>query len=168
MSIAKQFDGNQTAENEIRASIQRWASALESRDLDSMFQEYAEDAMLYDVMPPYKTVGIVNIRKIWENCLPYFPAKFKSEHRDIVVHADENIAVMHCVHHFSTEDVNHPCSQSWFRATVSYRRMNGQWKIFHEHVSLPFNPMNNQVWFIRNPDQLDLPDYSSNTPSNNS
>jgi hypothetical protein len=54
---------------------------------------------------------------------------------------------------------DHPCGQTWMRVTVGYRRIDGKWKVTHEHVSVPFNPMNNQAWQIKNPDLLDMPDY---------
>lgn len=67
-------------------------------------------------------------------------------------------AVVHGLHNFETE-TPHPCNQSWIRITVCYRRIEGEWKVVHEHVSLPFNPMNNQAWEIKDPDSLDMPDY---------
>jgi len=45
------------------------------------------------------------------------------------------------------------------RVTVGYRRIDGQWKVVHEHVSVPFNPMDNQVWFIRDPNTVAASDY---------
>jgi hypothetical protein len=31
----------------------------------------------------------------------------------------------------------------------------------HEHVSIPFNPMNNTAWMITDPDKVDMPDYGT-------
>jgi hypothetical protein len=45
------------------------------------------------------------------------------------------------------------------RVTVGYRKINGKWKVIHEHVSIPFNPMNSQAWMIKNPDVVDMPNY---------
>ena len=53
----------------------------------------------------------------------------------------------------------HSCGQTWMRATVGYRRIDGKWKVVHEHVSVPFNPMDNQAWFMRDPNTVDAPDY---------
>ena len=37
------------------------------------------------------------------------------------------------------------------RVTVCYRRMGGEWRVVHEHVSLPFDPMTGQVSYITDP-----------------
>jgi hypothetical protein len=54
---------------------------------------------------------------------------------------------------------DHPCGQTWMRVSIGFRRLEGSWKVVHEHVSIPFNPMDNQAWFIANPDVADMPDY---------
>jgi uncharacterized protein (TIGR02246 family) len=143
----------------IRHMMHEWSRALEAKDLDQLFKDYAPDAVLYDAIPPYKTCGVDNICQVWANCLPYFPDIFQSEHRDIQVHVAGDTAFMHCMHHFITTPAEHPCGQTWMRVTVGYRKINGKWKVIHEHVSIPFNPMNSQAWMIKNPDVVDMPNY---------
>lgn len=147
-------------EEEIRDLVAKWSQALENKDLDGLTANYTTDTLLFDGIPPYKTVGGENIRKVWENCLPYFPERFKSEHRDVVVNVDGDVAFVHCVHHFIPMPADHPCGQTWMRVTVCFRRIDGQWKVLHEHVSIPFNPMNNEAWYITNPDEVTMPEYS--------
>lgn len=144
----------------IRRLISAWSMALEAKDADALVADYAADAVLFDAIPPYKTVGPENIRQLWINCLPHFPAKFKSEHRDIVIHVTGDTAIMHGLHHFIPTPADHPCGQTWMRVTAGFRRIDGKWKVAHEHVSVPFNPMNSQAWFIRDPNTVDMPNYS--------
>jgi uncharacterized protein (TIGR02246 family) len=152
---------NNMSEDEaaIRRVIARWSAALEAKDLDGLVADYADDAVLFDAIPPYKTVGKAAIRQVWANCLPYFPEKFKSEHRDIVIHVSGDTAMMYGLHHFIPEPADHLIGQNWLRVTVGDRRINGQWKSVHDHISTPFNPMNNQAWMIRDPNTVDMPDY---------
>jgi uncharacterized protein (TIGR02246 family) len=146
-------------EAEIRRLISKWSKALEAKDLDALTADYAPDAVLYDAIPPYKAVGVESIRKAWESCLPYLP-EFKSVHRDLTIHVDGDMAFVHGLHNFETKG-EHPCSQSWIRITVCYRRFNGDWKVVHEHASQPFNPMDNHAWRIADPDVLGAPDYGA-------
>jgi ketosteroid isomerase-like protein len=74
--------------------------------------------------------------------------------------------IMYCLHHFIPVPADHPSGQTWMRVTVGYRRINGQWKSVHDHISIPFNPMNNQAWMIRDPNSVDMPDYGA-APSGN-
>ncbi|MEZ6047922.1 MAG: nuclear transport factor 2 family protein [Planctomycetaceae bacterium] len=128
--------------------------------MQGLTADYVDDAVLYDAIPPYKTVGAENIRKIWESCLPHFPESFRSEHRDLEVHVDGNVAMVHGLHRFIPDDPEHPCGNTWMRITVGYRKIDGAWKVVHEHVSIPFNPMDSTAWFINNPADLSQPDYS--------
>lgn len=143
----------------IRDLMAAWGRAVEKRDLDTIEAGYAPNAVLYDAIPPYKTEGPQNIRKVWEACFPYFPENFKSEHRDIEVHLDGDVAFVHCVHRFLPTPADHPCGMTWMRVTVGYRRIDGTWKVVHEHVSIPFNPMNNQAFYIADPDVIETPNY---------
>ncbi len=129
--------------------------------MDGIVADYADDAILFDAIPPYKVVGKEAIRQAWANCLPYFPERFTSEHRDVVIHVSGNTAIMHGIQHFIPTPADHPAGQTWMRVTVGYQRIDGQWKSVHDHISIPFNPMNNQAWLIRDPDTMDVPDYGA-------
>lgn len=155
------MQNDEKAEQEIRDLLATWRAALEAKDLDGLTADYAANAVLYDAIPPYKAEGVEAIRTAWECCLPYLP-DFKSVHRDLVIHATNDMAVVHGLHSFETEG-SHPCSESWVRISVCYRRIRGDWKVVHEHASMPFNPMNSQIWPIRDPGKLDSPDYSAGT-----
>lgn len=147
-------------EAEIRRMMQSWSDAIERKDVDALVVDYAPKALLFDAIPPYKTVGAQKIREVWSNCLPYFPEKFKSEHRDVQIHVNGDTAFACGLHHFIPEDPENPCGMTWMRITVGYRRIDGKWKVVHEHVSIPFNPMDNTAWMIKDPGSLDMPDYS--------
>lgn len=148
-------------EAEIRRLIKAWSDALEAKDIDRLLADYAADAVLFDAIPPYKTVGVENIRRAWEQCLPHFPESFRSEHRDLVVHVAGDVAFAHGLHHFVPTPADHPAGQTWIRVSIGYRRLTGRWKVVHEHVSIPFNPLDNQAWHIKNPDELTMPDYGN-------
>src|SRR5688572_26516223 len=147
----------------IRQLIAAWSNALEAKDVDGLTADYAPDALLFDAIPPYKTAGAAKIREVWANCLPYFPETFKSEHRDLVIHVDGDLAFVHGLHHFVPTPADDPSGQTWMRVTACYRRIDGRWKVVHEHVSIPFNPMDNQAWYIKNPEVADMPNYGEPT-----
>lgn len=159
LELAAQIAGMSDDEAAIRQIIHAWSTALEAKDVEGLVADYADDAVLFDAIPPYKTVGKEAIRQVWANCLPYFPERFKSEHRDIVIHVSGDTAIMHGMHHFIPEPAEHPSGDTWMRVTIGYRRIAGKWKSVHDHISIPFNPMNNQAWKIPDPDKVDMPDY---------
>ncbi len=152
---------NSEDERAILDLMAKWRSALENKDVESMMEDYQDDAVLFDACPPYKAVGVQAIKKTWEACLPYFPDEFKSEHRDLQVQVDGDVAFVYGIHHFVPTPSDHPCGQTWMRISIGLKRIEGDWRVAHEHCSLPFNPMNNQAWYITDPSKLEMPDYSA-------
>lgn len=145
----------------IRTLLTAWTRAIEAKDLDGITAHYTADTVLFDAIPPYKTVGKEAIRQTWANCLPFFPEQFTVELRDVVVQVSSEVAWVHFLLHFAATPPDHPCGQTWMRSTVCLQRRGGVWVANHEHISLPFNPMNNQTWVITDPAVVDAPDYSS-------
>jgi uncharacterized protein (TIGR02246 family) len=145
----------------IRTLLTAWARAIETKDLDGITAHYRSDTLLFDAIPPYQTVGKEAIRQAWANCLPFFPERFTTDLRDLVVQVSGDVAWAHFLIHFSATPPDHPCGQTWMRATTAYLRRGGVWVTTHEHVSVPFNPVNNQAWFITDPAVIDAPDYSA-------
>ncbi len=146
-------------ESQIRHLLTAWTNAVTAKDLDGIVANYAADIVLYDAIPPYKTIGTSAVRQAWANCLPFFPEAFRLELRDIVIHVSDGLGVAHYLCHFAPTPAGHPCGQTWMRVTEGYRRTGDAWQVIHSHVSVPFNPMNNQAWFISDPEVVDTPDY---------
>lgn len=144
--------------------ITAWARAIAAKDVDGITAHYTADTVLFDAIPPYKTIGREAIRQAWINCLPYFPDHFTTDLRDVTVQASGDVGWAHFLLHFSATPADHPCGQTWMRATVAFRRRAGAWVADHEHVSVPFNPMNNQAWFITDPEAATVPDFGGAAP----
>jgi uncharacterized glyoxalase superfamily protein PhnB/ketosteroid isomerase-like protein len=121
--------------------------------------DYLPDAVLFDAIPPYRTVGRDAIKAIWEQCFPFFPETFRSEHKDLQIEVSGDLAFVHGLHHFVPEPADHPSGSTWMRVTACYRRVDGKWRVSHEHVSIPFDPMSGKASFIR--DGKDAPDVSA-------
>lgn len=135
-------------EADIRELIARWSKAVEAKDAAAVVEAYTPGTVLYDAMPPARTVGVDAIQAVWEQAFPYFPDTFRSEHRDLTVEVDGDVAFVHGLHHFVPEPADHPCGSTWMRVTACYRRLDGRWRVVHEHVSIPFDPTTGQASLI--------------------
>jgi PhnB protein len=133
----------------IRAIIAKWTRAVEAKDAKAIVADYLPDAVLFDAIPPYRTQGREAIAALWEQCFPFFPEKFRSEHKDLEIEVSGDVAFVYGLHHFVPEPADHPCGSSWMRVTACYRRVDGQWRVAHEHVSVPFDPMSGKASFIQ-------------------
>lgn len=138
-------------EASIRGLVAGWSRALEARDADGLVAHYAEDAVIFDCVAWGVALGREELRKIWRNCLPHFPARFQSVHRDLRVAVGGDAAFIHALHRIVPEEP-HPAGDTWMRATACYQRIEGRWLAVHEHVSIPFDPMTGRAVFIADPD----------------
>ena len=135
-------------EAEIRSLIADQASAICAKDLPRNLGHYADDTVVFDVKPPFQIRGVAAFRRMWEACLPYFPESKGTETRDLQVHVSGDLALAHWLWRLTGIDPQHPAARMWFRTTAGYQRTaQGQWKIVHEHCSVPFDPATNQAVF---------------------
>lgn len=137
-------------EAEIRQLIADQQRAICTKNVDQIMFRYANEAILFDVKPPFQTKGKDAIRQVWEDCLPYFPESFGMETRDLTVAVNDNLAIAHWLFHFTGEQ-DHPAMRMWMRATAACQKKGDHWQILHEHISVPFNPMNSQAVLTLNP-----------------
>jgi PhnB protein len=140
--------GNAKDVEEIERLVSDWSRAVEAKDPEKIVANYGPDTVLFDAIPPARTVGARDIGRIWSECLPYFPEKFRSEHKDLTIHVDGDLAIVHGLHHFVPEPADHPAGSTWMRITIVFRRNGGGWRVIHEHVSIPFDPMTNAAVYL--------------------
>ena len=138
-------------EAQIRQLIADQARAICAKDLDRLMAHYATDAIIFDVKPPFQTLGADAFRRVWEACLPYFPASFGTETRDLRVVVSGDLAFAHWLWRFTGMEKDHPAMQTWIRNTGGYRRNQGRWQIVHEHCSVPFDPYTSKAVFTLEP-----------------
>ena len=62
---------------------------------------YARDIVFFDCKPPFQTRGADAFRRIWEACLPFFPASFGIESRDLRIFVGGDSAFAHWLFRFS-------------------------------------------------------------------
>jgi uncharacterized protein (TIGR02246 family) len=138
-------------EAQIRQLIANQVSAICAKDIDRIMAHYAQDVTIFDVKPPFQIKGADAFRRIWQECLPYFPDSFEIESRDLSVTVSGDLAIAHWLFHFTGMEKDHPAAQMWMRNTVSYQRNQGKWQIVHEHCSVPFDPETSKAVFTLEP-----------------
>ena len=128
-----------------------WSKALEKRDLDAMTANYHRNIHIFDISPPYQTTGIKAYRKLWEQSFAFFPEKFKSVHKNLKVTVDGNVAVLHGLHRIEAVKPSTGPEMSWIRATICFQKIDRQWLVTHEHISIPGDMATGSLAFISKP-----------------
>jgi uncharacterized protein (TIGR02246 family) len=125
-------------EAEITALTDHWKKALAEKNIDGMLENYAEDVVVFDVPPPLQIKGRDALRENNENWLKMFEGPVAAEFKDVSITASDDLAVLHQLARIYDKNKG-PESGSWARVTVCYRKTDGKWLAFHDHVSVPIS-----------------------------
>ena len=125
-------------EGRIRQLIDKMAEAIRARDLESLRACFAPDMVSFDVGgPPLQTVGAEAKLKNWEMAFAVFQPPLSYEIRDLTITVGGDVAFGHSFNRFSGTLENGGGFGPWVRYTVGFRKIDGNWFIAHDQVSLP-------------------------------
>ena len=144
-------------ERQIRALIARWQRAMQEKDADGLVADYADDVVLFDLKPPFRLVGKAAYRKVWADCMPYFPEGCRPEYDGLTITVAGEMAYAHGLCRIVPPQGSDMPSM-WMRVTAVYRKTVGRWLVAHDHVSIPFNPMNGKATFLVDADRAEDPE----------
>ncbi|MDX8037394.1 nuclear transport factor 2 family protein [Lentzea sp. BCCO 10_0856] len=123
----------------LRRHIGRIVEGIRAKDLDGLRRLYADDVVSFDVEPPLQHVGIDAKLKNWANAFAFFQ-DVNYEVRDLALTVDERVAFGHCFGRLSGTARNGVAvGGMWVRATFCFRKIDGEWLITHDQVSVPFD-----------------------------
>ena len=124
-------------EGAVRDLIEAWADAVRRKDYDGILRSHAADFVLFDVPPPFKSVGLDAYRKSWDLFFSWSsdPVRFEIQDMDVTAGVDVAFA-------FATMRCEGPGSDGKaealdFRLTIALSKIDGRWMIAHEHHSVP-------------------------------
>jgi uncharacterized protein (TIGR02246 family) len=123
-------------EEQIRALIERWATAVHRGDMDGVLADHADDIVMFDVPPPHDGVrGIDAYRETWP---PFFEWQRQGACFEIVqldVTAGPEVAFAHALLRCGTDEEFGENPDRRLRLTIGLRKENGRWVVAHEHHS---------------------------------
>jgi uncharacterized protein (TIGR02246 family) len=132
---------NKSDDFKIRRLVEEWAHAVRARDMEGVLAEHVEDMVMFDVPPPNELRGIDAYRDSW-------PAFFKWLETESVtfeivrldVTAGETVGFATALLRCGTKASLAKDNTARLRLTVGLRKIDGTWKIAHEHHSFPAEP----------------------------
>jgi ketosteroid isomerase-like protein len=138
------MQNNPQSVQEVKEAMDAWAKALYAKDLEAMHEGYASEYRLFDVMATVDSVE--GAKELWKQCFPYFD-KPEVEYKELVIQATDDMALVHFKSRIKGMVSPPPeeMANTWLRGTVGYRKIGGQWKCIHEHISFPVNCETGQI-----------------------
>ena len=91
------------------------------------------------MLPPLRHDGPDAIRKLWQDALEQFVAPVDYEVNQLEVIAGSDVAICRSLNRFGGVRRGGEPVVNWLCSTICLRKVDGQWKIVHEHTSVPFD-----------------------------
>jgi len=142
---------NKTEEARIRKQLEDWAVKFRAKDLDGIMSIYAPDIVSFDAIAQLQFKGLDTYRKHWEACLSFCQGPITFEIRDMNITVGDGAAFAYFLTRCGGTDQSGEEKTSWMRATVCFRKINGEWKVVHEHYSAPFDMESGKALFDLEP-----------------
>jgi uncharacterized protein (TIGR02246 family) len=131
-------DSTATNAAQVREVIESWAKAVSAKDVEGAMACCAPDVLTFDLAPPLQHAGREVIRKGLEDWFSTWDGPIGLEIRDLHVTADSSVAYCTSLQRMSGTKVDGATPNLWFRSTMCLQKIDGTWRIAHEHTSTPF------------------------------
>ena|SRR5579871_1601151 len=128
-----------TDESRIKALLEVWADAVRRHDIPAILAHHDPDMVMFDVPPPVQCRGIAAYEKTWELMFRYHKPGAAFDIEEISVAAGADVAFAAAIMRCGPDSSSNPADKDGFlfRLTVGLRKVGGDWRIMHEHHSVP-------------------------------
>jgi ketosteroid isomerase-like protein len=123
-------------EIQIRQIIENWAKAVRNKNIDAILSHHSDDFVMYDVPPPFRSVGLDAYRKTWDI---FFSGTelgtFDITELNII--AGDDVAFCYATMFCMNKNNDGIYERLDFRLTMGLKKIDKSWTILHEHHSIP-------------------------------
>jgi ketosteroid isomerase-like protein len=128
-----------TAENQIKALIEAWADAVRRHDFSGILAHHEQDIVMFDVPPPLQSRGMAAYRKTWDLFFKYHRPSQAFDVEELAITAGEDVAFAVAIMRCGSATFSGPPDEGGFlfRLTIGLRKIDSEWRITHEHHSVP-------------------------------
>jgi ketosteroid isomerase-like protein len=128
-----------TDEAQLRELIDQRVEAIHTRNVNELMSHHAPDVLTFDALNPLQYLGSDKVKERAEEWLSWYQGPIGYEVRDLSITTGETAAFCHYLYHVSGTMTNGKEVRMWVRSTICFRKIDGTWKITHEHSSVPFD-----------------------------
>ena len=125
---------------ELRAHLESLAQAIRDKDVGNLMTHYSPDVYVFDARPPLDIHGTDEYRKNFERWFASMQGPIHYEMKDLRISMSESHAFSFCLGHIKGTRPSGEKVDYWVRVTSGLQKVNGEWLIAHEHVSMPAAP----------------------------
>jgi uncharacterized protein (TIGR02246 family) len=128
-----------TADAEITALIDAWADAVRRHDLPAIVAHHDDDIVMFDVPPPLQSRGMAAYQKTWDLFFAYHQPGQAFDVEELQMRVGDTVAFAVAIMRCGSATASGPSVPGGFpfRLTIGLRKVDGAWRIQHEHHSVP-------------------------------
>lgn len=121
---------------DVRATVERWVEAVQTRNLDGVTHRHSEDIVMFDVPPPESGVrGSDAYAASWPAFFDWIAQGARFEIDELHIEAGADVAFVWALLYCGTQADLRERPDRRLRLTFGLRRHHGGWHILHEHHS---------------------------------
>lgn len=120
----------------IRNLIDQRANALHAKDAQAVLSALTTDCVAFSLAPPL--VSAMTDAKAYDAWFATWRGPIGTEIRDLAIAVSGDLGVSHSLNLMTGTSASGHEVELWYRQTLSFRKVDGEWKIAHEHSSVPF------------------------------
>jgi len=124
------------AADDLRLRVAAYAKAISARDIEAVMSFFAPDVVSYDLEAPLRYAGADKKRERWQRDFAHF-TRIDYEVRDLDITVNGTLAVASAINRLNGTLPDGKTTGSWVRWTACWRMLGGEWRIVHDHVSVP-------------------------------
>jgi uncharacterized protein (TIGR02246 family) len=124
-------------EAQIRVLIDRWAKAVRDEDRAAIRADHDSEILMFDVPPPFLSRGLDAYMATWETFFSSSEKPVSFDFHDVKITCGQDVAFATGIGKCVNIDASGKREPLEFRLTMGLCKINGKWRIMHEHHSLP-------------------------------
>ena len=121
---------------DVREVIDAWAAALRAKDADGVISHQTPDFVQFALAPPLQASALD--RSGLDEWFASWRGRIEYEIRDQSITAGDQLAFCHSLNRMAGTSLGGEKTDLWFRQTMCFCKLGDEWKITHEHDSVPF------------------------------
>ena len=133
------------AGQELRDLVDERVRAVRGRDSATLAARPAEDVITFDVLPPLNSRGSQAPVEHLQAWFDGYDGPIDYSAHDVQVSAQGDLGFCSFLYHVGGTLRTGGKVNMWVRATLCCRRIDGRWRIVHDHESVPFDPATGQA-----------------------
>ncbi len=122
---------------QIRQLFDGWAKAFEAKDVDGVMAMYAPNITAFDIVPPLQFRGADAYRKDYSEFFAQFSGPIHVEIPNMQIEVNGDTAFAYGLERIAAKMTNGAPVDMWLRYTEGLKRIDGHWRVVHEHISVP-------------------------------